>query len=306
MSIEGKEIIKSEMGLARSPDRVISEAVIAVNVFKDVINQKPRKVIINGEQYLEYEDWQTLGEFYRCSAITRDAVPIEVDGVKGAKAHADLVNIDTGVIIGGAEAYCLRDEENWQAKPWFQLASMAQTRAGAKAFRNRLAWVAVMAGYRPTPAEEMIGGIVGMTQREHWCPDHKVVFFKKGKMTSYAHPIEGTKSWCYEKKEETIEPEILKGSTSQPMVIPEEGLQPAPKATTEPFMPIPEGITDEQLTALTEVVKKGVKLSPYLKKFGWQIARVKDLTYDQAARLLSNITEDLKKFNIIDDLKNQP
>jgi len=35
------------------------------------------------------------------------------------------------------------------------LSSMAQTRAGAKALRNRFAWVVVLAGYRPTPAEEM-------------------------------------------------------------------------------------------------------------------------------------------------------
>jgi len=32
---------------------------------------------------------------------------------------------------------------------------MAQTRAGAKALRNVLAWVAVLAGYKPTPAEEI-------------------------------------------------------------------------------------------------------------------------------------------------------
>ena len=39
--------------------------------------------------------------------------------------------------------------------PMFQLASMAQTRACAKALRNTLAWVAVLAGYAATPAEEM-------------------------------------------------------------------------------------------------------------------------------------------------------
>jgi len=33
---------------------------------------------------------------------------------------------------------------------------MAQTRAGAKALRNVLAWVAVLAGYKPTPAEEIV------------------------------------------------------------------------------------------------------------------------------------------------------
>lgn len=43
------------------------------------------------------------------------------------------------------------------AVPMFQLRSMAQTRACAKALRNVLAWVVVLAGYKPTPAEEMTG-----------------------------------------------------------------------------------------------------------------------------------------------------
>ena len=39
--------------------------------------------------------------------------------------------------------------------PQFQLRSMAQTRACAKAFRNVLSWVIVLAGYKATPAEEL-------------------------------------------------------------------------------------------------------------------------------------------------------
>ena len=48
-----------------------------------------------------------------------------------------------------------QDESNWSSKPLFQLKSMAQTRACAKALRNVLAWVVVLAGYTPAPAEEM-------------------------------------------------------------------------------------------------------------------------------------------------------
>lgn len=43
-----------------------------------------------------------------------------------------------------------------EAVPLFQLKSMAQTRSNAKALRNVLAWVVVLAGFSPTPAEEMI------------------------------------------------------------------------------------------------------------------------------------------------------
>lgn len=35
-------------------------------------------------------------------------------------------------------------------------------------------------------------------KREHWCPKHNTEYFMRGNMTSYAHPIQGTKSWCNE------------------------------------------------------------------------------------------------------------
>ena len=51
---------------------------------------------------------------------------------------------------------CSSDEPNWRGKPEFQLASMAQTRAAGKVLRLLLGWIVTLAGYEPTPAEEMI------------------------------------------------------------------------------------------------------------------------------------------------------
>jgi len=141
--------------LAQAPEVVLQEAQRAASALQRVVAGKKKPVIFRGEQYLEFEDWQTVAKFYGFCARTLEAEPVEIFGVKGAKARAEVVDLRTGQVIGGAEAYCMRDEENWQGKPWFQLASMAQTRAGAKALRNVLAWVVVLAGYRPTPAEEI-------------------------------------------------------------------------------------------------------------------------------------------------------
>ena len=141
-------------GILREPTVVLSEAQRAAASLKSVIANKAKPVIINGEQYLEYEDWQVIGQFYGYTVKTGEAVQVEIEGVFGARATAVLFD-KHGTVMGGAEAYCMRDEPKWTDKPWLQLASMAQTRAGAKSFRNRLAWVAVMAGYKPTPAEEM-------------------------------------------------------------------------------------------------------------------------------------------------------
>jgi len=140
---------------ARPPEAVLQEAQRAAKALEKVVAGKKKPVIFRGEQYLEFEDWQTVAKFYGLCARTLEAEPVEIFGVKGARARAEVVDLRTGQVVGGAEAYCMRDEENWQGKPWFQLASMAQTRAGAKALRNVLAWVVVLAGYRPTPAEEI-------------------------------------------------------------------------------------------------------------------------------------------------------
>ena len=222
---------QAEVGIFLPPDTILENARTAAKALVSVVSQKKNPVIMNGEQYLEYEDWQTCGQFYGYTVRTGEAVMVEIDGVKGAKAQADLIDIKTGMYLGGAEAYCMRDEERWNTRPkyewqgegenrkrvkvgdevvpWFQLASMAQTRAGAKAFRNRLAWVVVLAGYRPTPAEEMTRGTVSEATEErrtvnkasHYCTTHDVNFFKKGKMKGYAHPIEGIDNWC---NEETV------------------------------------------------------------------------------------------------------
>jgi len=219
---------QTDVGIFIPPEIVLENARTAAKALADVISNKKKPVIMNGEQYLEFEDWQTCGQFYGYTVKTGEAVPVEVDGVKGAKAHADLIDIKTGMYLGGAEAYCMRDEEHWNTRPkyewqgeganrkrvkvadevvpWFQLASMAQTRAGAKAFRNRLAWVVVLAGYKATPAEEMTEGTVSsaVTERrtvdksEHYCEVHGVNFFMKGKMKAYAHPIGDTGEWCHE------------------------------------------------------------------------------------------------------------
>ncbi len=41
---------------------------------------------------------------------------------------------------------------------------------------------------------------------EHWCKEHQAIYFKRGKMKGYAHPIldeegEATGEWCNESKE---------------------------------------------------------------------------------------------------------
>jgi hypothetical protein len=71
------------------------------------------------------------------------------------QSKVSLLNLRDGQIVGGGFAVCSNKE---QGKKFFQeyaIASMAQTRAIGKAYRNLLAWIIRAAGYEPTPAEEM-------------------------------------------------------------------------------------------------------------------------------------------------------
>jgi hypothetical protein len=177
--------LTADLTIGRPPAIVLDEAREAARVLRDVISQKDKPVIFNGQQYLEFEDWQTVGRFYGVTARVRETRLIHIgEGdsmIIGYEAAADAVLVSSGQIISAGEAMCLNDEEKWSTRPkyeWqtneetgrrqrvkigeervplFQLRSMAQTRACAKALRNVLSWVVVLAGYRPTPAEEMTG-----------------------------------------------------------------------------------------------------------------------------------------------------
>jgi hypothetical protein len=145
-----------QLAMSRAPEIVLAEAATAAKALREVIESKPTKCVINGKTFLQFEDWQTLGRFYGVTVAARETTYIEQGRVRGYECHAEAIRAD-GQVISAAQAMCLDDESKWSDKPLFQLRSMAQTRAQAKALRNVLAWVVVMAGYAPTPAEEMDG-----------------------------------------------------------------------------------------------------------------------------------------------------
>jgi len=145
------------LAIQRAPELVLQEAQKAAQALNQLIESKPNKCVIEGKTYLQFEDWQTLGRFYGVTVAARSTKYIEFGEVRGFEATAEALLVGSNQVISSAEAMCLDDEWKWQGKPMFQLKSMAQTRACAKAFRNVLAWVVVLAGYQPTPAEELDG-----------------------------------------------------------------------------------------------------------------------------------------------------
>jgi hypothetical protein len=139
------------------PKETLARAADAAIVLKHMIDRTGSSVRIGQSEHIKIEGWQTLASIYKVTAKTVSVEPCEIEGIKGAHAVVDLIDDYSGQAIGSGHGYCMRDEPNRKTQPWFQIASMAQTRGASRAFSNKFRWVTVMAGYAPTPAEEMEG-----------------------------------------------------------------------------------------------------------------------------------------------------
>ena len=157
------EIIEAEaktssLDLIKDENKLKTENHNALAVVHEVLHNKEKPVIVNGKRHLEFEDWIALGNAFGIAVRTGEAEPVEIFEAKGFKARAEVVRVSDGIIIGGAEAYCLNNERNWRNKDYFQMASMAQTRAGSKALSNQLrGFVSLDKNLNGTPSEEMVG-----------------------------------------------------------------------------------------------------------------------------------------------------
>ena len=156
-------------GLSAAEFEVLTQesATKAKNLTNVISNNKGRYIVeINPDApaFLKYEAWATIAAGYNMAASI-EAEPellYDHDGttVIGAKAYAVVRNIVTGTRTGGAPAYCMFSEKNWSNRTLNQVVSMAGTRAASKALRLMFSWVVVLAGYEPTPFEELDDTII--------------------------------------------------------------------------------------------------------------------------------------------------
>jgi hypothetical protein len=121
-------------------------------IMKNVVEQAKLYATISGRQYLTVEAWQVIGRAY---GLSWRVVKTEELPESGWMAHCVVAAPDGRIIAeGDAEAGTIGDNP-WATRPRYQQRSMAQTRAVSKALRSALSWVVVLAGYQPTPADEM-------------------------------------------------------------------------------------------------------------------------------------------------------
>lgn len=174
-----------------SPWQVLRLAADEANALASVIEDQKLFAIIKGRKHVTVEGWNTLGGMKGVYAVvqwtrrtddfqahrqtttwksvtdeqgrTKKVKTVEVErpgaGAWEARAEARLLD---GRVVGAVEAECSYDEETWRTRDSHALRSMAQTRAQAKALRMALSYVVKLAGFDPTPEEEMPYGGAGI------------------------------------------------------------------------------------------------------------------------------------------------
>lgn len=180
------------------PAEIIGKATQIANALKDLIDAQSMAVDVGGrKKHVEVSGWQACGTMLGAlggqplhaetvwSRPARD--PDTGELLKhdyrarsfhskkqggGVKWEGDVTGHDwearveiktaAGVVVGAAEALCSRGEPSWAERPDPAVKSMAETRAESRAYRRAIGWIVSMAGYNPTPAEEMPGGNGGV------------------------------------------------------------------------------------------------------------------------------------------------
>lgn len=146
--------VQEDRGLfaAQTPNMMVERATEIANCLVDVIDKQELFTDFRGKKYVRVEGWQSLGSML--AILPKESVVTRHDD-GSYEAHVDLINVKTGLTVGAGSGFCGVDEPNWKSKPNYARRSMAITRATGKAYRLAFGWIMCLAGYEPTPAEEM-------------------------------------------------------------------------------------------------------------------------------------------------------
>jgi hypothetical protein len=137
---------------------VLKTASRVAKMVAKVVENRKLYCTIEGKKFVYCEGWTTMGSILGLRAIITNVE--EKENELGEKKYVATAEVYKGEkLISRAEAECAAWEKKRQnlRQDDFVLRSTAQTRAIAKAYRLCLSWVMSLAGYEPTPAEEMEG-----------------------------------------------------------------------------------------------------------------------------------------------------
>ena len=133
------------------PEEVIERASQIATQLAKIIKDRQLSTRIRDKDHVRVEGWTTLGAVLGVIPRERNTIRTE----QGFESYVELIRTSDGVVVGGASAICSWAEPRWSKADDYAVRSMAITRATGKAYRLGFSWIMVLAGYSPTPAEEM-------------------------------------------------------------------------------------------------------------------------------------------------------
>jgi hypothetical protein len=144
-----------------NPAEALAQMTAVAATLADVVRSQHLVVRIQQSEHVRVEGWTFLGSLLGVFPVVMWTHPLHAldEGgptrpVIGWEARVEA-RTRSGEVVGAAESECLRSERSWAARDDYALRSMAQTRAVSKALRLPLGFVMQLAGFNPTPAEEM-------------------------------------------------------------------------------------------------------------------------------------------------------
>lgn len=134
------------------PKIVIQKAVGVADALMEIVKSKGWARRIGPKDHLEIQAWQTIAAMLGVS--TECEWSRRTDDASGWEARVVVRNA-RGQTIASAESQCSKSEKKWSDRDDYALRSMAQTRATSKALRMALGFIANIAGFDATPADEV-------------------------------------------------------------------------------------------------------------------------------------------------------
>lgn len=138
-----------------TPENTIELATRMADMLKDIVERQRLYAVIQGKKFPQVEAWMTIGRMDNVVAREVDGGVIRHDD-GSYEATVELIRLADGMVVGRASALCgTPGDRPWDTRPEPARRSMAVTRATSRAFRLVYSWIMALAGYEPTPADEM-------------------------------------------------------------------------------------------------------------------------------------------------------
>ena len=132
-----------------------NEALQVASTLQTFVTKRKLTANIQGKNYPLVEAWQFAGSQLGLIPVVREVKNLSTDTELKYEAMVEVIRLTDSVVLSRGYAVCSNKENSKRRFDEYAIASMAQTRAVGKAYRNILAWLMKAAGFEATPAEEM-------------------------------------------------------------------------------------------------------------------------------------------------------